>query len=438
MNQLLPSATTDNKGGNAMKNYLAFFACLALLLTLAGCQTDPNGIASKMGFSTPDNDAVINSETLVGSYDTALSAIERGDLTAAYEQLTHCDDPRAAELLEKLVFVPTSSLSETDKNMTFSRKYTYDDAGRIAIFVYTDKGRVTTSTYTYNDQGLLTKETTAYDTYTNVSTYDYNDAGLLVHALHKDHQMGSDLTYTYDSAGNLIRMVEKNTDEYDKGRVEEYTYDDAGRRTGRKTIFSDNNWVQDTITYYEDGAIASESDYWCESGIYNLTEYDRYGNITREQYRKKDEVKQDAHYTYTYDEKGNVLQKAEGDIVLCTYTYDQDGKLLKEEAGSGYDVYTYDEAGNLLSVINEDGRGKQYRYDEHNRLIGWGYVSPEGETGSSYNYTLDEYGNKTTILAYNAGTNWTINISWELRYYPDGVPEDVQEAIEGVPSDPHD
>ena len=91
--------------------------------------------------------------------------------------------------------------------------------------------------------------------------------------------------------------------------------------------------------------------------------------------------------TLVYDAKGNLLSQADSKGTI-TYTYDAAGNRIKEEwessQNSGTVDYTYDEWGNPLTA---------YRCDKDES-----YVSSE-------------------------------TAAWELRYYPDGVPNTVRYAI---------
>lgn len=383
MNQLLPSATTDNKGGNAMKNYLAFFACLALLLTLAGCQTDPNGIASKMGFSTPDNDAAINSETLVGSYDTALSAIERGDLTAAYEQLTHCDDPRAAELLEKLVFVPVSTSLSISNGNKFSTEYTYDANGNLLQRIHCDKGEKTEVLFTYDDEGKMLTETYRYDHGDIKITYTYNERGLLSRRHRIDYDGSESVrAFTYDGQGRpTTERLDTNYDGSDQSVT--YVYSADGLSVTKSVVFDTGERIEETLA--------------CDAD----------GNPVYDTEQETDEVE---------------------------YTYDDLGRIATEESNGNTTVYTYDGEGKnpVSATITGRNRTVQITYDENGLWVKKVTVYGDGEPVTTLR-TYDEYGNLIEEQMTNPeGKSYTAAKAWALQYFTNGVPENVAALIEGA------
>ncbi len=122
-----------------------------------------------------------------------------------------------------------------------------------------------------------------------------------------------------------------------------------------------------------------------------------------------------AVYTYTYDDKGNMLiddsAYNSNRRFTITYTYDENGRILtatettKEYKENPVELvynYTYDENGNLLSRLRaceDDGirfyRGMVYTYDSQNRMITEHELQGQGEVTNKYTYAYDENGRKT-------------------------------------------
>lgn len=157
----------------------------------------------------------------------------------------------------------------------------------------------------------------------------------------------STCTQEYDSHNNIIRSVSEG-DVADAGETTyEYTYDDAGRILTYTRYFNETLSETYTREYTEDGytenaySYAIEwahaiSSYASDGKLLQSTDYDENGNPI-------------LTISYTYDERGNVLQEDwSGSILTHEYIYDDAGNIIRDETKQnglslGYVEYTYAE-----------------------------------------------------------------------------------------------
>ncbi|MBE6806631.1 MAG: hypothetical protein E7527_01265 [Ruminococcaceae bacterium] len=377
-------------------------------------------------------------------------------------------------------------------------EYTYDDKGRVKthtiIHIRDGKESREETTYTYDEfDRVIRKEYVSGSGYSDyVYTYDYDQQGncireeLIGGAAYNSHVY----TFTYNERNQLLTRYE----DFGAGSWNkyEYAYDADGNTLLEKTTRSNGDWTK-AVSTYENGVQTSyeyttewgdykkwhldgikkysesyanggnnhskgisEGDkklynYWSfrgdvEETFYNYDDedklltvlcwmettgnydryyYDEWGNCTKvEQYVITDPDNPDdtakfsqtlEAYTYVYDEAGNILQKEfrnnEGGIY--EYVYDAKGNLLnhKHSNRSGTywrtETYTYDKNSNMLSKREEyyDGRWTEETFNEAGHLL-----TKTTNTGKSYQY------------------------QWDLCYYPDGIPADLQNFLDSVES----
>ena len=98
-----------------------------------------------------------------------------------------------------------------------------------------------------------------------------------------------------------------------------------------------------------------------------------------------------------------------------TYTYDEQNRLLTKKhmsnTGWSQNTYTYDEAGYCIKV-EQDGADEDYVCES----------------------TRDAYGNILTYEYTKEDSDGGLYVEqntaqWVLRYYPDGTPDDLQQAL---------
>lgn len=167
-----------------------------------------------------------------------------------------------------------------------SRRYTYDDQGRVATMEFVDEYGSSTTTFTYDEAGNLIKELTP-----SGSSNSYTE-----------------VDYSYDEAGNLTKRVEREG--WGEGvagtsgpgsidRISTYEYDEAGNR------------IRTTIST---------------------------GSVTN---GKEDPMMEVAVYEATYDENGNITKFVANvmggtEPTVETYVYDERGVLTRIEGGDGW------------------------------------------------------------------------------------------------------
>ncbi len=179
---------------------------------------------------------------------------------------------------------------------------------------------------------------------------------------------------TYSPEGRLLTLREESM-----GTVwtEDWTYDDLGRPL--KQVQGSRNTETGTLLYRE-----------------TLTwEYDRWGNLVRETAEDGETVSQ---WVYTYDDRGNLTEKRQGDVGY-TYAYDDRGSLLRETVtapeGERVTEYERDEAGHVLLERTLNAAGEELystaRTWEGDLCLREVYATRGTETAREYTY--DDRGN---------------------------------------------
>ena len=449
-----------------MKKWVSLGLCALLLLSLTACgKTEP----------VPEDE----------NYVAAMAKLEEGKWQEAYDLFKASADPKAAEMLEKFAFVPLSNLREDSAGMNWLLSYTYDEKGNLLSSVssgaldwhYTTDHE---TQYTYDEQGRVTSKRHRNSELTTLECWTYDEKGRELTYTYTtvrtgDEKPESGYTCTYDENGNLLSQLywENGDESYTYGYV--YTYDEQNRVLTRD--YTTEKGAHLKYFYAEDGSY-----YDCESYTdpqYGDVKYYNYFDnegrdmgyqivtadgevVEKEEFvrnEKGDVLSQRQKYqlngkerehlkTYTYDENGNILRsqlEADGEITETTvYTYDPQGNRLTYETNStsywSRQVCTYDEQGNLLTEQNMYSTGwdnKTYTYDEAGCQTQKKETGTNGET--TVDYTYDKWGNEVTEEMCREDANGDLKVMkqtsvWELRYYPDGVPEQVSSAIEAVQS----
>lgn len=225
------------------------------------------------------------------AYSDGMEQLKIGNYEKAYAYLKESSDPRAAEELERLVFVPlredSTASFDSGKNTQNYRQYAYDANGNLISEESLFEGTKSLTEYTYNDKNWLMTvksndrtQTYTYDEAGNRLTYERNhiEAGVYREKYLYDEQnsliktiatfedgqklilypqeevpppvVESGRDCTYDDAGRLL------TETYPNGEKREYAYDEHGnkiteRYTGNGTVTeSQYQWV---LQYYPDG-----------------------------------------------------------------------------------------------------------------------------------------------------------------------------------------
>lgn len=227
-----------------------------------------------------------------------------------------------------------------------SRRYTYDDQGRVATMELVDEYGSSTTTFTYDDAGHLIREFIPDDGTTNYT----------------------EVEYTYDEAGNLTRRVEREgwgegvagtSGPSSAERRFEHEYDEAG------------NCVRTAISTggVEDGEKSND----VEVAVFEAT-YDESGNITEFVASIKGDSEPVVE-TYVYDDRG-VLTKIEGSEHWgYNYEFEYERRLVaKDEAEEA----TYGFVSDPMSAVGL-GQNIYYNYCEYS-LMAPDYVGSNATT----------------------------------------------------------
>ena len=155
--------------------------------------------------------------------------------------------------------------------------------------------------------------------------------------------------------------------------------------------------------------------------------------------------------TYVYDDQGHLLEEDTTDpqgepLYMERNIYDERGNQLTHEVvwldSTNWEkvTYTYDEQGRVLTHKRSHDSGwddRTYTYDEQGNQI------TETKEGNNSSYTetceYDEWGNVVRYFMYETYVSGIENAyeetaRWELHYYPNGVPEEVQMVIGDAPT----
>ena len=432
-----------------MKRWLATVLCMVLLLSLCAC-----GGAEE---------ATIQSE-----YDRAVGLIAEGKYTDAYAALKASSDPRAAEELAKFAFVPLT-YQKISPAGHYTHTYTYDAAGYPTkmelVQDHTTYMNIHTYTYAYVD-GVRRecRATTVYANGSSSSTFStYNELGdPLYIACYNDNRLDMEYRYVYNVRGDLLKYTVQSIDKSDNYNVcEEYTYDAQGRPLTHNEIYQDYS-TKSTYVYAEDGSYVRHDkvdDTWR-----NQVNFDPQGRVIRETQTRVGSAEDTPArvFEYRYDAAGNTVfeySKWEDSVETTTKEYDgagnltysktlnQDGRathiikqayneagqiLSKETTTTGFTwdktTYTYDENGRLVNeyISRPDsmvGRDIHYTYNDNGTLKFLEETGTYGTVSNAYGY--DQWGNRVQSLARREWQETNANATWELHYYPKGVPADV-------------
>ena len=194
-------------------------------------------------------------------------------------------------------------------------------------------------------------------------------------------------TLKHDPRGNLITMVYDAANQlaghrYPDGRRHTFTYDAVGNRTvladptGRTTSIYDERNHPTRVTNPDDKAVTYAYDAVGrrrtmtdpDDGVFTYT-HDAAGRLSWL------ENPQNERTTFTYDAVGRQTRKDLASGTVAKHTYFPSGRLniLRNEKSDGSIIssftYTYDPSGNRTSVKEADGTGVVWRYDKTYQLI---------------------------------------------------------------------
>ncbi|RKM63164.1 hypothetical protein D6856_03300 [Butyrivibrio sp. XB500-5] len=262
-----------------------------------------------------------------------------------------------------------------------TRKYIYDEAGRIQSVITPD--------------GIVSLQN------------EYDENGRVIHQIYPD---GGEMSYSYDDEKHVTTATEQN------GLNVEYLSDELGRHIGTRYVgltkdhtgqdlSDDKNIIEEKFTYNKRNQKTSVTD---KNGHTTRYSYDNKGHLTRiigpeglnESYTYDSEgrliSKKDSEgnrYKYTYDFEGNLYSVTDPEGNRTKYDY-ENGKIVRiKDAESNEISIAYDENGNISAITDAAGVTVKYICDKLGRVSKT--IDAEGnETG----YSFDETGNITEVI----------------------------------------
>jgi RHS repeat-associated protein len=235
----------------------------------------------------------------------------------------------------------------------------------------------------------------------NVTTFAHDANANLTTVTAPD---GSFITYHYDSAGNLAAMVTRG------GQTITDNYDSRGLLVSK--VLPDGS--QDTYTYDPAGRLLTAID---SSGT-DTFHYDAAGRVT--------ELDEPGGHSlqFTYNAAGQRVRMTEDNGFVVNYRYDADGRLasLTDASGGLIASYHYDKANRVVRTDLGNGTATTYTYNSAGLLVDLVNLAPGGKTNSSFQYTYDNLGRRTSVTTADGTATYTYDELGQLvsATLPDG------------------
>ncbi len=266
--------------------------------------------------------------------------------------------------------------------------YNYDVLNRLTS-ITNDQGLTTTFTY-----DALGRRTTMTHDNGVVTNYTYDAASQLLSLV---HQLGlnppiNSFTYTYDKVGNRKAKADHN------GTIG-YTYDSLNRLN---EALNPVPAPPETFVYDEVG---------------NRVDSNQNGAST---FNTANQLQDDANFTYSYDNNGNLMQKTNNTTLLSTvYEYDAENKLVRVSSLDKTVNYNYDGLGRRIEKeITETALTTvtQYIYDNEDILL---ELDGSNNIVARYSHGLDL--DEPLIMVRDLDASGTFEISERFFYHADGL-----------------
>ena len=363
----------------------------------------------------------------------ALTAIKEGDFEMARSHLLRSDHENAETLLSYMYYVP-NKITRTSKDGTETENYVYNYAGRIVKHETTDfGGDMITYSYTYNDLGdplLCTK--VGGDSPDTTTEYFYDKYGHLERKRIIDSEgLFHQYRYVYDALGRVTIEAFVDGDANWSRRV--FSYDGEQELLTEQYIDYAGDWQN--ITYRYEGKVKEQEILENEQGLW-ITKYNADGKFLSSVYYAAEGGVEKT--TFTYDGEGRLIREEHPDGTRVDYIYHEDGQgleMIKKQAdgSSGRYVYEYDDQGRMLSCAEEYSDGTigttAYKYNKKGQLTS---AKHDGSNDSWWEatYKYDKNNNPETVTLKDKDGTSTLTVQWKVRYYPDGMPEAVQNLCE--------
>ena len=365
--------------------------------------TDANDNTHTFSFDRADRmltEARPKVQTIEYGYDAAGQLIERTDPVGHRAVYTYDDAGRRTEVRHYQASDPDTP----ERTVTF----THDERGRLSGY---DDG-VMSGEYDYDALGRKTAETVHYPDFsrTHEKTWQPNGRQASLTAPH-----GTTYDFSWDAADRLQSVVipgegviaytdydwhQPTRIEFPGGTIRENTYDGLQRHTGiRVTNSSDQTLMDYAYTWDETGNITEKA---TEHGHYQYG-YDDIDRLVEAEYPTFDPEQ------WTYDPLGNRITDAgtgeqeweynDNNELLSsvefTYDYDDNGSLIAEYHPDGtlYRSHEYNAETRLSAV--RDGQGEliaEYSYDPFGRRVSKTVYDPPGQNPEITWYVYSDQG----------------------------------------------
>lgn len=252
----------------------------------------------------------------------------------------------------------------------------------------------------YNPQGQVTRLTDAAG---RVTQNAWNASGNLTGIT---NPLGQSTQLAYTGQGSLSRLTDaaghqtsysyaringttlKQSETAPDGTVTQYSYDDAGNLTTRRTQLTLSEGgtpvtVETHSSFDAKGRLLSQTDAQGHTSRYHYNaagelteETDALGRITRHSYNARGEKTETLHPdglkdNWQYDGNGNETRSCTGAGSLCTATqYDALDRPIRVTDPAGHTTHSrYDAAGQLIEQIDARGHSTHFEYDEAGQQI---------------------------------------------------------------------
>lgn len=279
------------------------------------------------------------------------------------------------------------TVTEAFGTIARTKKYTYDEAGRLTssetTSTSTEDQALPKLTDEYNSKtGVLEKQSTTVEGKTKTITSVYNTLGQLTSYTDAD---GNVAKYAYASIENG-GLLEEMTDSSNGGSRQTFAYNTTTKQLEK---LWDSAAETFTATYDAEGKMTSEV---YPNGMCANTKYNSVGEATHIEYIKTTNCTEEKppiwfSETRSPSVRGETFTR-ESTLANETYSYDTLGRLTEAQetpSGTGCTVraYAYDEESNRTSLttrapgskgecLTEGGTVENHTYDEANRMTDTG------------------------------------------------------------------
>jgi RHS repeat-associated protein len=353
---------------------------------------DPNG--NQTGFTYDDKgnlteitDALSNTTTM--TYDikglvTSITDALGNQITFTYDDkgnLISITDPLGNTTA--FTYDMAGNLITSTDPMGNTTSYTYDAKNMLTSLTDSEGN---TTLYTYDPEGNLTS---IRDANGNTTTFSYNEINQFISVT---DPLGNTRTYTYDMNRNLQTVT------YPNGSAATYSYDNANRLTSKAL-------PEDTVSYgYDlaDNLVSLVNAHSSISMSYDLSK------------RLISAATVPGALTYGYDKNGNRITMTDIESGITSYAYDQLNRLISLiNPNAETTAYEYDSINRRKKAIMPNGRETAYTYDNASRLTEL-INSINTSTVSSYSYTHNNAGNRTTMTEINGTHSYAYDSIYRL------------------------